>query len=101
MSAPATGWMNKVGTGRRDPCRCRTWAQHWANYGGGSWPSLCSVALCNRSPTLGAHIVNPDVGGEMIVPMCDACNAAMGVMTLRSGTIIVSANKALTCEAHP
>jgi hypothetical protein len=45
--------------------------------------------------------VNPDVGGEMIVPMCDACNAAMGVMTLRSGTIIVSANTALTCEAHP
>ena len=98
MSITAIGWKNKGGTGTRS-CKCGSWAQHWVNYSGKSWPATCSVSGCFNTPTLGAHIINPSVTGEKIVPMCDSCNGLSDSFTLKGNTTWVSANTTETCEA--
>ena len=98
MSITATGWKNKSGTSVRS-CKCGTWAQHWVNYANKPWPSECSVLGCSNSPTLGAHVINPGVTGERIVPMCDSCNGLAGSFTLKGGVTLPSANTAETCGA--
>lgn len=95
MTITATGWSNKKGTSDRS-CSCGTWKQHWLNYSKKSWPASCSVQGCSSSPTLGAHIINPDVTGEKIVPMCNSCNARDGKFNLSSVTL-VSGNTSKTC----
>lgn len=90
----ATGWKNKRGTALRS-CKCGAWWQHWVNKSGESWPAQCSVAGCSSAPTLGAHVTNPDVAGEKIVPMCGSCNGADGSFDLKGGITLVSA----TCES--
>ncbi len=51
-----------------------------------------------NKPTIGAHIINANVDGEKIVPMCDACNKKTGYFTLKGGISLVSANRSETCE---
>lgn len=96
MSITATGWSNKSGTSDRS-CNCGTWQQHWLNYSKKSWPDSCSVKECTDSPTLGAHIYNPDVTGERIAPMCSSCNGLSGTFSLKGGVNLPSANKSETC----
>lgn len=96
MDLPVSGWKNKRGTGERT-CRCGSWAQHWVNFSGQSWPATCSVAGCSQRPTLGAHVINSVVSGEFIVPMCDACNKRVGEFTLKGGIGLASANVQETC----
>jgi hypothetical protein len=55
----------------------------------------CSVLGCSSAPTLGAHVINPDVTGEKIVPMCDSCNGVDESFDLKGGITLVSA----TCES--
>ena len=98
MSIIVTGWKNKIGTGLRD-CSCGTWKQHWINYANKEWPSSCSVNGCCNVPTLGAHIINSDVTGEKIVPMCDSCNGLGETFTLKGGVTLPSANTSDTCGA--
>ena len=93
---PCDGWSNKGGTSDRN-CSCGTWAQHWINYSGKPWPYECSVARCNNSPQLGAHVINPKVSGEKIVPMCDSCNKLSGTFSLKGGITLVNANTSETC----
>ena len=59
-----------------------------------------SVMGCFNPPTIGAHIINPAVYGEKIVPMCDACNKKTGMFDLDFGVTLVSANKSETCEKY-
>lgn len=92
-------WKNKNGTGKRK-CVCGTWKQHWINFSNKSWPDICSVSDCTNKPTLGVHVINYDVSGEKIVPMCDSCNKFDGFFNLRSGVMLVDANKSKTCEKH-
>ena len=96
MAITTNGWKNKKGTAERS-CSCGTWKQHWINYSGKSWPSICSVYGCSNIPTLGAHIYNPNVTGEKIVPMCASCNGLDGSFNLKAGVTLVSANKSETC----
>ena len=97
MSIPATGWKNKVGTADRN-CKCGTWKQHWVTFSNKSWTASCSVHGCSSVPTLGAHVINANVTGERIVPMCDSCNKLVGTFTLKGSITLPSANKAETCE---
>lgn len=97
MGLSATGWKNKGGTADR-ACKCGTWKQHWLNFSGKSWPTSCSVKDCSSTPTLGAHVINPDVTGERIVPMCDSCNKLSGTFSLKGEVNCPSANKSETCE---
>ncbi len=96
MSITANGWSNKSGTADRS-CNCGTWKQHWINYAKKPWPASCSVDGCSNQPTLGAHIQNPNVDGERIVPMCDSCNGLSGTFNLKGGITLPSANKSKTC----
>jgi len=96
MDIIASGWSNKSGTSVRN-CACGTWKQHWLNYSGKSWPSSCSVSNCNSAPSLGAHIRNPNVTGENIVPMCDSCNKLTSTFNLKGGVTLVNANTSETC----
>ena len=90
-------WRNKNGTKDRN-CKCGSWKQHWINYSGKSWPTFCSVKGCANFATLGAHVYNPDVSGEKIIPMCESCNKLSGAFSLKAVTVFVSANKSETCE---
>jgi hypothetical protein len=98
MSITAEGWKNKGGTGVRS-CKCGTWAQHWVNYSGKSWPVECSVSGCMNKATLGAHVINPSVTGERIIPMCGSCNGLTGSFTIKGGITLPNANPAETCGA--
>lgn len=97
MGLTATGWKNKVGTADR-ACKCGTWKQHWINFSKKAWPESCSVKGCTNSPTLGAHVINPDVTGERIVPVCDSCNKLGDSFSLKGEINCPSANKSETCE---
>lgn len=97
MTIPATGWTNKSGTSDRS-CVCGTWKQHWITFSKKSWPDQCSVSTCSSKPTLGGHVINKDVTGERIVPLCDSCNKLSGTFTLKASVSVPSANKAETCE---
>lgn len=97
MALPTSGWKNKGGTADR-ACKCGTWKQHWLNYSNKQWPTSCSVSGCTNKPTLGAHVINPDVTGERIVPMCDSCNKLKSSFSLKVDVVCPSANKSETCE---
>lgn len=97
MTITAEGWANKKGTSDRS-CGCGTWKQHWLNNCSKSWPDKCSVKGCSNKPTLGAHVYNPNVEGERIVPMCDSCNGLDSTFDLKGGVTLVSANKSKTCD---
>lgn len=43
-------------------------------------------------------VINSDVSGEKIVPMCESCNKLTGCFDLKCGVTLVSANKSETCE---
>ena len=97
MGITTNGWSNKGGTGDRG-CACGTWKMHWITFSGESWPATCSVSGCSEKPSLGGHIINPNVSGEKIAPLCDSCNKLSKSFTLKAGVTLVSANKAETCE---
>lgn len=96
MTVTADGWKNKVGTKDRN-CSCGDWKNHWIKFSSKAWPASCSVWGCNNKATLGAHVINPQVMGEHIVPMCDSCNKLGGSFSLKGGISIPSANRAQTC----
>lgn len=90
-------WKNKNGTGDRY-CNCGSWKNHWINNSGKHWPIECSVLGCNNIATLGAHIINKNVSGEYIVPVCNSCNKLDSEFDLKGGVMLVSANKQKTCD---
>lgn len=96
MSIPISGWSNKGGTAGRS-CSCGSWRQHWINYANKKWPISCSVSNCFNTPVLGGHVINSQVDGERIVPMCDECNKLTGTFTLKIGVVVLHANKSITC----
>ena len=91
------GWSNKDGTSVRS-CSCGTWKDHWLKSSKSAWPSVCSVQGCSNAATLGGHVINQQVTGEKIVPMCDSCNGLRGSFNLKEGVRLISANTAETCE---
>lgn len=97
MSVTCLGWKNKQGTSSRS-CQCGSWKQHWINFSNKKWPLLCCVSGCMNEAILGAHIYNPKVSGERIIPACDLCNKKTNEFSLKVDTILVSANKQKTCE---
>ncbi len=79
-------WENATDTSN-DTCSCDSWMQHWINATNGHfWPSLCSVLYCNEEPDVGAHVINPDIDGERIIPMCYSCNQKSGSFTIKDNT---------------
>lgn len=99
MSAPVNGWSNVNGTSDR-ACKCGSWSKHWIKFNSAnqSWPMQCSVDNCTSFPTLGGHVIHPDVSGERIVPMCNSCNGLSSKFNLKPSTQIPSANVSKTCE---
>lgn len=96
MGISASGWSNKNGTSNRN-CNCGSWKNHWLKFSKKIWPESCSVKECTNKATLGAHIINPNVDGERIVPMCDSCNQKNNIFTLKGKVNLPSANIAKTC----
>ncbi len=97
MEYTLTGWRNASNTGDRS-CKCGSWKNHWINYSNKEWPKTCSIRGCSNTAELGAHISNPDVQGEQIVPACASCNNSDKGFNLKAGTVFVSANRSKTCE---
>jgi len=95
--ATTNGWKNKSGTAERE-CKCGSWKQHWINFSGKKWPERCSVLGYSATPTIGAHVINPAVTGEKIIPMCASCNKITGSFNIKSEVTLVSANKSKTCD---
>jgi hypothetical protein len=88
---------NAIGTAEKT-CRCGPWLQHFKNFAG--WlPSMCAEKKCMGTELFGAHVRK--VGGDgktFIVPLCRAHNATTGEIEIGDFYLIVSANKAETCE---
>lgn len=98
MGLPIHGWKNKAGTAARS-CKCGSWKAHWIRCTGKEWPSQCCVSGCTERAEVGAHVINPDVSGEYIVPACKGCNMRTDSFTLKGGITLASANKQKTCES--
>jgi len=96
MGITTKNWKNKKGTSDR-VCTCGSWKNHWVTQSGKQWPSSCSVAECNTTPVLGAHVINANVDGEKIVPMCDSCNKLAMEFDLKGGISLISANQSESC----
>jgi len=47
---------------------------------------------------LGGHIINPEVTGEKIAPMCDSCNKLDKAFNLKADVILIDANEADACD---
>lgn len=92
----AKGWKNKAGTGTRN-CKCGSWKNHWIKFANKPWPASCSVSGCFETPTLGAHVINAEVDGERIIPMCDSCNGLSDEFDLKDGITLPYANQSTTC----
>ncbi len=90
-------WKNKKGTGERT-CVCGSWKNHWIKFAKKDWPEYCSVKECGNAPVLGAHVINAEVEGERIVPMCDSCNKLQESFDLKGEVTVVRANTRETCE---
>ena len=90
-------WKNKKGTGERT-CVCGSWKKHWIKFAKKDWPEYCSVKECGNAPILGAHVINAEVEGERIVPMCDSCNKLQESFDLKGKVTVVRANTRETCE---
>jgi hypothetical protein len=81
-------------------CSCGSWLQHWRNFSN-QQATICRALGCGRNDLVGAH-VQKDVSYDnswYIVPLCNGHNHASGSVELVAGTVLVSANKKLTCEA--
>lgn len=83
-------------------CKCGTWLDHWARFGGGSLPRLCSVVNCFQLATDGAHVKKSGVlglvdGAWYIAPLCRQHNLST-LTSLNVGEApLVSANVQDTC----
>lgn len=95
---PSTGWKNVVGSSGRPACTCGTWMDHWKKYANQFWPSACAVSECSNTADRGGHVVNPNVAGEKIVPMCASCNGRTDSFALKNTVARPSANRADTCD---
>jgi hypothetical protein len=98
MIVPLDGWKNKNGTSRRS-CTCGSWKDHWHRSTLISGDLECSVAGCGNRATLGAHIIHKVVLGEWIILACTSCNGMTTNFSLKQETLLVSANRELSCEA--
>ena len=96
MGVTVSGWSNVSGTADKT-CPCGTWKKHWLKHSGESWPKSCSVKGCTEAPTLGAHISNPNVTGNRIVPMCSSCNGLDGTFDLKGNVTLVQAKELKGC----
>jgi len=98
------GWESRDNTSDRK-CGCGSWTDHWKRFAKEDFPNECANMLCNgESDTMdGAHIFHSGANdrSEWIAPLCRSCNLSGDEKTLRVGTILVSANKAKTCEKYP
>lgn len=96
---PNGGWKSIEGSGD-NKCKCGSWKKHWEKFSGVEFPKKCSVDGCNAEAEDGSHMINTyDSDRWWIVPTCHKCNTTYDKeMTLKDNTIIVSANRSITCE---
>ena len=88
----ARGWKNKKGTAE-EKCVCDTWRDHWVKHSHKPWPEECSVLGCSNKAILGAHVINSEVEGTRIIPMCGSCNQNDQPFTVKDNTTLTNANK--------
>jgi len=90
MSVTPRNWKKKNGIAVND-CTNESWKQHWIDSTGRSWPDKCSVSSCSNEPTIGAHIMNENVSGVKIVPMCPSCYEKTSAFNLGFGISLANA----------
>lgn len=109
------GWTNVKGSGDWN-CNCGSWKKHWLIYSrdfynmdklmkldfleAKYWPEQCSVAGCENVAEDGAHVKNPKLQGQWIIPMCKTHNNPDNedIFEIKKGTYRAPANKEKTCE---
>lgn len=80
-------------------CKCGTWLKHWEKFSGKS-AVLCSASNCFGFAEIGAHVQKAEGNDNSwyIVPFCKLHNnQRSGEVSLKAGTILVPANKSITC----
>ena len=99
-NAEKNGWKNVSGSSERSPkCKCGSWKQHWKNFSGREWPSVCSVSGCGNKAVLGAHVYSAGYSNkEFIAPFCSMHNNKDELLSLKNGTVLVIANQSETCS---
>ena len=80
-------------------CKCKSWIEHWENYGGGTAPTYCTETSCTNKDLVGAHVQKDSVSNKKwyIVPLCKKHNAKVDSLSISNDTTLVSANVSNTC----
>lgn len=89
---------NINGTSQNE-CTCGSWLQHWIKFSG-LQIGICNASGCFRSDLSGA-LVQKDTCYDAdwyVIPFCTMHNGSTIPIELISGTILVPANKHMTCE---
>lgn len=77
------------------PCRCGSWLQHWAKFGGCTTLAICSANECCKIAKVGALVsVN---GKSLIIPMCERHHQQRYPVDVYDHTLGVSADEMKTC----
>lgn len=92
---------NVNGTGHIE-CGCRSWLEHWKNFGGLFFPLHCVEVMCFQEPEIGAHVQKDGSQDDAwyIVPLCKKHNNQIGAtLTISDSVALVPANVSQTCGA--
>lgn len=77
------------------PCRCGSWLEHWAKFGGCTTLAICSANGCCKIARVGSHVsVN---GKPLIIPMCERHHQQSYPLDVYDHTLGVSADELKTC----
>lgn len=91
--------ININGTSGRK-CNCGSWIEHWRNFSNQT-ATICRASGCSNQVIDGAHVkkYNSLDNKEYIVPFCKQHNQQKeGFIELVNGTVLVPANRNLTCR---
>jgi len=80
-------------------CKCGSWLDHWKKFSGQEC-KWCSQEKCTNAPDVGAHVqkATPTDNNWYIIPLCHTHNKATSELEIMESRVLVSANKAQTCE---
>ncbi len=90
---------NLNGTSQTD-CKCGSWLKHWEKFSGKK-AGYCSVSNCNKIADVGGHVQKSNSASNdwYIIPLCTEHNNKHGQeLEISDSTILISANKSLTCD---
>ncbi len=90
--------LNINGTSDLD-CKCGSWLNHWKKFSNQEC-KWCSESYCRNAPDVGAHVQksDPNDNNWYIIPLCHTHNKAERELEIMDSRVLVSANRAKTCD---